>query len=74
MEERQGWERPGWYLKEGTAPIPPYDYYGSYGTSKNENCKYLEVLEQDRTFDFPQHHENVSHARYTCNDSYNLII
>lgn len=63
MEERQGWERPGWYLNpgmEGTARVLPYDYYGSYGTSKNENDKYAEILSQDHTFNFPVHDKNVS--------------
>ncbi|OXU31337.1 hypothetical protein TSAR_012682 [Trichomalopsis sarcophagae] len=69
MEERQGWERPGWYLKEGTAPIPPYDYYGSYGTSKNENCKYLQLLQQDHTFDFPKHHENIKEEALSCRNN-----
>lgn len=62
MEERQGWERPGWYLKQGTARVLPYDYYGSYGTTKNENDKYAKILSQDHTFDFPVHKENVKFA------------
>lgn len=60
MEERQGWERPGWYLKEGTAPVKSYDYYGSYGKIKNENYKYEKVLSQEYTFEFPSHHHIVS--------------
>ena len=60
MEERQGWERPGWYLNEGTARLLPYDYYGSYGTTKNENDKYAQILAGDHTFDFPAHKDNVS--------------
>jgi sarcosine dehydrogenase len=59
MEQRQGWERPAWYLKDGTAPILPYDYYGNYGSKKNESHKYEEILSQDHTFNFPVHHENV---------------
>ena len=59
MEERQGWERPGWFLKNESAPVLTYDYYGSYGTSKHENYKYAEILSQDYTFDFPQHHSIV---------------
>lgn len=59
MEERHGWERPGWYLKDTTAPIAPYDYYGSYGTTRNENHKYEQVLKQGYTFDFPEHQTDV---------------
>lgn len=59
MEERQGWERPGWFLPEGTVNVPPYDYYGNYGSPKNEDDKYAKLLEKDYTFDFPQHHEIV---------------
>lgn len=55
MEERQGWERPGWYLPEGTVQVLPYDYQGSYGSSKNEQDLYTEILKKDYTFDFPEH-------------------
>lgn len=60
MEERQGWERPGWFLSEGTVTIPSYDYYGSYGSSRNENNRYSELLHKDYTFGFPEHHQVVS--------------
>ena len=60
MEERQGWERPGWYLKEGTAPVPPYDYYGNYGSTKHEGNRYIELLSQEYSFDFSPHFDNVS--------------
>ena len=60
MEERQGWERPGWYLKQGTAVVPSYDYYGSYGKEKHKDNKYINLLSGEHSFDFPQHFNNVS--------------
>ncbi|XP_058806146.1 sarcosine dehydrogenase, mitochondrial [Phymastichus coffea] len=69
MEERQGWERPGWFLKKGTAPVPAYDYYGSYENAKNENCKYIELLEQDATFDFPVHFNNIKEEALACRNN-----
>ncbi|XP_012253528.2 sarcosine dehydrogenase, mitochondrial [Athalia rosae] len=66
MEERQGWERPGWFLPEGTVKIPPYDYYGSYGSPKNEDTKYSEILQKDYTFDFPEHNEVIKNEVLAC--------
>ncbi|XP_046739990.1 sarcosine dehydrogenase, mitochondrial isoform X1 [Diprion similis] len=69
MEERQGWERPGWFLSEGTVQIPPYDYYGSYGSPKNENDKYSKLLQQDYTFNFPEHHRIIRDEALACRNN-----
>lgn len=61
MEERQGWERPGWFLPDNkTAPVLPYDYGGYYDTSKNTNDTYADILKTERTFNFPPHDNIVS--------------
>ncbi|XP_014204461.1 sarcosine dehydrogenase, mitochondrial [Copidosoma floridanum] len=69
MEERQGWERPGWFLKDGTAPVQPYDYYGSYGTTKNPKNRYADVLAQDHTFDYPAHHDIIQEEALACRNN-----
>ncbi|XP_014477949.1 PREDICTED: sarcosine dehydrogenase, mitochondrial isoform X2 [Dinoponera quadriceps] len=56
MEERQGWERPGWFLPDNkTAAVLPYDYDGYYDTPKNTKHVYADILKTERTFDFPPH-------------------
>ncbi|XP_058809541.1 sarcosine dehydrogenase, mitochondrial-like isoform X2 [Phymastichus coffea] len=66
MEERQGWERPGWFLRQGTAPVPAYDYYGSYGTARNRECRYTELLRQEASFDFPAHFDHIREEALAC--------
>lgn len=60
MEERQGWERPGWFLPDTTVDILPYDYDGHYGTPKNTYNAYADILKTECTFDFPPHDNFVS--------------
>ena len=62
MEERQGWERPGWFLLDSnkTAAVLPYDYGGYYDTPKNTSDIYAEILKRERTFNFPSHDNIVS--------------
>ena len=60
MEESQGWEKPSLFLENETVTIEPYDYYGSYGSSKNENNKYASVLEGEYSFGFSKYHNVVS--------------
>lgn len=60
MEERQGWERPGWFLPDNkTAAVLPYDYDGYYDTPKNTNHAYADILKTERTFNFPSHDDIV---------------
>ncbi|XP_012280472.1 sarcosine dehydrogenase, mitochondrial isoform X2 [Orussus abietinus] len=66
MENSHGWERPGWFLLKGTADILQYDYYGNYGTSKTENYNYATIIEKERTFDFPEHHEIIKQEALAC--------
>ena len=60
MEESHGWEKPALFLENEKIIIEPYDYYGSYGSTKNENNKYVSVLEGDYTFGFSKYHDIVS--------------
>jgi len=58
FEERQGWERPG-YFTESPCPFQPYDYYGQYGHERNRDISYKEALAGDYSFGFSAHHEKV---------------
>lgn len=64
FEEKQGWERPGWFLKKGTAPVQKYDWYGSYGTPHNQETQYENLLKGDHTFGFSKHHHMARHYFY----------
>ena len=58
-QERQGWERPGWFSPDGPAPVQEYDYYGAYDNEVHTDHAYANRLRQNYTFDFPKHHEQV---------------
>ncbi|KAM9722394.1 sarcosine dehydrogenase, mitochondrial isoform 3-T3 [Dama dama] len=63
FQERHGWERPGWFNAQGTAPVLPYDYYGAYGHRAHEDYAYGRLLGQEYTFSFPLHHDAVRAVR-----------
>jgi sarcosine dehydrogenase len=60
MEEKQGWERPGYFSPDESALVQNYDWYGNYGYEKNVNTSYMEKLEGDYKFGFSDHHDLVS--------------
>lgn len=60
MEQQQGWERPGYFLKEGKAPVQPYDWYGAYGHALNTDTRYVQALESNYTFGFPKNQHIVN--------------
>lgn len=60
MEEKQGWERPGFFLKNEVASVLPYDWYGNYGYTKHESYPYEEKLLGDCSYEFSEHHNLVS--------------
>lgn len=68
MEERHGWERPGYFLEDKitnsnsktSAPVKSYDWYGSYGYKKSEDQRYVERLKGEYKFGFPDCHDIVS--------------
>ncbi|CAH1786368.1 unnamed protein product [Owenia fusiformis] len=69
FEERQGWERPGYFNKDGPAPPLEYDYYGYYDNQKHEDNKYFDKLKEEYNFDFPPCHEQIEHECLTCRES-----
>lgn len=60
MEERQGWERPGWFSLNKKVEIMPYDYGGYYGMPKNKNDEYREILEKEYNFQISPYDNIVS--------------
>ncbi|KAF5292544.1 hypothetical protein FQR65_LT01690 [Abscondita terminalis] len=56
MEQAQGWERPGFYIRDSTAPVRSYDWYGCYDYVDNPDMRYEKQLEGDYTFRFSKHH------------------
>ncbi|CAG9819893.1 unnamed protein product [Phaedon cochleariae] len=57
MEEALGWERPAYFIKDRTAPVRNYDWYGYYGHVISEDKRYEQEIEGDLTFDFSKHHD-----------------
>ncbi|XP_051158865.1 sarcosine dehydrogenase, mitochondrial [Leptopilina boulardi] len=69
MEESQGWEKPGFFLKNENITIESYDYCGSYGSPKNENNKYLSILEGDYQFTFSKYHDIIKEEAHACRNN-----
>lgn len=59
MEEKQGWERPGFFLNGDDAIVQMYDWYGYYGHRENVNTHYEAALKGDYNFGFSEHHDLV---------------
>lgn len=55
----KGYERPGYYIHDTTAPVQKYDWYGYYGHEKNKNTCYVDKLAGDYKFEFSDHHDLV---------------
>ncbi|XP_061913144.1 sarcosine dehydrogenase, mitochondrial [Entelurus aequoreus] len=66
FQERHGWERPGWFTRDGPAQVKDYDYYGAYEVKKNQEYKYKELLGKEYTFDFPPHHDLIKSECLSC--------
>uniref|UniRef100_A0A8C1ZLP1 Sarcosine dehydrogenase n=1 Tax=Cyprinus carpio TaxID=7962 RepID=A0A8C1ZLP1_CYPCA len=69
FQERHGWERPGWFSRDGHAPVLDYDYYGAYDVPKNTDYKYREIVGKEYTFDFPPHHDVICDECLTCRNA-----
>lgn len=67
-QERQGWERPGWFDKEhAPAPALPYDWYGAYDDHpSHQGYTYYKNLQKEYSFDFPQHHHVIRDESLAC--------
>uniref|UniRef100_UPI00398F1D0D sarcosine dehydrogenase, mitochondrial isoform X3 n=1 Tax=Pristiophorus japonicus TaxID=55135 RepID=UPI00398F1D0D len=66
FQERHGWERPGWFHPKGPVPVLDYDYYGVYGNKRHEDYRYNQLLQEDYTFDFPPHHDQIKAECISC--------
>ncbi|KAL1786119.1 hypothetical protein HispidOSU_014126 [Sigmodon hispidus] len=66
FQERQGWERPGWFNPQETAPVLDYDYYGAYGKQAHRDYAYSRLLGAEYTFDFPPHHHMIREECLAC--------
>lgn len=61
MEEKAGFERPGFFITDGNRyEVPKYDFYGFYGHERNQNIKYEKIISGDHKFKFSDHHKIVS--------------
>lgn len=60
MQQAQSWEIPGYYVKDRTAPVRGYDWYGSYEHVRNIDQRYVDELEGNYTFSHPKHQNLVS--------------
>lgn len=69
MEEKQGWERPGYYIRGDTTTVQPYDWYGNYGHNKNADTKYEELLKKEYRFGFSENHNLVGLLKVALGDS-----
>ncbi|KAJ9576455.1 hypothetical protein L9F63_006668, partial [Diploptera punctata] len=68
FEERQGWERPGWFSPKGPAPVPKYDWYGEYGTPRNSDVRYENLLKGEHTFGFTRSHNIIGEECLACRE------
>ncbi|KAG7165349.1 Sarcosine dehydrogenase-like, partial [Homarus americanus] len=66
-QEKQGWERPGWF---GTSPAPvqEYDWYGAYGNPICRDLRYYNSLKGGYTFGFPKYHDLIPDYPSTLTD------
>lgn len=60
MEEKQGWERPSFFIENEIVRVPSYDWQGAYGNTKlPEDNSYKRILNGDAKYGFSDHHELV---------------
>ncbi|XP_055695155.1 sarcosine dehydrogenase, mitochondrial [Lutzomyia longipalpis] len=69
MEEKQGWERPGYFLTDSFAKVPPYHWYGSYGHKKPADSSYEEQLKADYRFGFSENHDLIGEEATACRNN-----
>ncbi|KAK9727710.1 FAD dependent oxidoreductase [Popillia japonica] len=69
MEQAQGWERPGYFVKDRTAPVRGYDWYGWYDHVKNDDQRYVRELERDYTFGFSKNHDLIGEEALACRNN-----
>ncbi|XP_064541865.1 sarcosine dehydrogenase, mitochondrial [Drosophila montana] len=72
MEEKQGWERPGFFLGStvDSAAVLPYDWYGSYDHPRHKDSNYERVLEADLKYSsFSEHHDLIGAEAHACRNN-----
>ena len=57
-QERQGWERPGWFYDGKNGCASDYDWYGAYDNEERDS-DYKKLLKADYTFTYPKIHETI---------------
>ncbi|KAL5291158.1 SARDH family protein [Megaselia abdita] len=69
MEEKQGWERPGFFLLDKKVEVPEYDWYGAYGNKRHEESAYEKVLGGDLKYTFTDHHKVIGDEALACRNN-----
>lgn len=59
MEEKMGWERPGFYVKNEMVKIQNYDWQGYYGKKKHLKHRHEELVLGDCKYTLSDHHHLV---------------
>ncbi|XP_043254567.1 sarcosine dehydrogenase, mitochondrial isoform X1 [Colletes gigas] len=66
MEERQGWERPGWFYRNKKLKVMPYDYGGYCEIPRNENDEYRAILEKEYSFQLSSYDNIIREEALAC--------
>ncbi|XP_078045792.1 sarcosine dehydrogenase, mitochondrial-like isoform X2 [Augochlora pura] len=73
MEERQGWERPGWFYPSQKVQIIPYNYEKSCETLANEKDEYREILEKEYSFELSSFNNIIRDEVLACRNNVSLF-
>ncbi|XP_076284985.1 E3 ubiquitin-protein ligase HERC2 isoform X2 [Lasioglossum baleicum] len=69
MEERQSWERPGWFYPNKRIQIVPYNYEKPSETPGNEKDEYREILEKEYSFEFSSFDDMIRNEALACRNN-----
>lgn len=73
-QERQGWERPGWFHDDSTVtPALAYDWYGAYDCKPHAQYPYLDHLKKEYSFDFASNHDKIRAECLSCRNAASLF-
>nr|XP_033339035.1 sarcosine dehydrogenase, mitochondrial [Megalopta genalis] len=73
MEERQGWERPGWFYPSHKVQIIPYNYEKLSVTPGNERDEYREILEKEYSFELSPFDNIIKDEALACRNDVALF-
>ncbi|XP_055386933.1 sarcosine dehydrogenase, mitochondrial-like [Condylostylus longicornis] len=65
MEEKQGWERPGFFLRK-RSDVSHYDWYGSYNFLRCHSSTYEKYLNGNLKYQFSDHYDIIRNEALTC--------